>query len=312
MKDKSQREINYARISLTERCNLNCSYCHPMSVDYKDNISKEDVLFLVEQLSNLGIKKVRLTGGEPLLRSDIIDIIKSIYQIEGIDEVVLTTNGILLKKYAKALFDVNVKRINIGVDTLSDDTFEKITGQRTLDKVLQGIDEAIKIGFNPIKINCVLMNGINDHEIGNFISYGKEKNIEVRFIEQMPFSDSEEFSKSTYLSYDNIVKRVDEIDSNNQAISKSYEVDGYRLGIINSISKPSCNDCSRIRITTDLNIKPCLLNDIEVSLEDSIKNRDVAKTKEILTKTIFNKPEKHAITIDNYKSVNRNMHKIGG
>ncbi|HEY5556406.1 GTP 3',8-cyclase MoaA [Acetobacterium sp.] len=319
MKDQYGRKINYMRLSITDLCNLRCEYCMPEEGiekrPHKKNLSFEEMVDLVKAGVAMGIDKIRLTGGEPLVRHGIVELVKEIGQIPGIKDLTMTTNGILLPKYAKDLKAAGLTRVNISLDTFDAEKFHKITRLGHVEDVFAGIKAAKEVGLSPIKINVVLINGFNDDEIETFVNYTMDNEVDVRFIELMPLGQSSDFAEHKYLSNDEVLKRVPELQPFNEkeksGPAEYYQLPGAkgRVGLINPISKHFCKECNRIRVTTDGKIKPCLHSDHEI---DILALRKEGKTyEEILLKAIEDKPEKHHIN-EHEKQLLRNMNEIGG
>ncbi|HEY5537075.1 MAG TPA: GTP 3',8-cyclase MoaA [Acetobacterium sp.] len=319
MKDQYGRKINYMRLSITDLCNLRCEYCMPEEGiekrPHKKNLSFEEMVDLVKAGVAMGIDKIRLTGGEPLVRHGIVELVKEIGQIPGIKDLTMTTNGILLPKYAKELKAAGLTRVNISLDTFDAEKFHKITRLGHVEDVFAGIKAAKEVGLSPIKINVVLINGFNDDEIETFVNYTMDNEVDVRFIELMPLGQSSDFAEHKYLSNDEVLKRVPELQPFNEkeksGPAEYYQLPGAkgRVGLINPISKHFCKECNRIRVTTDGKIKPCLHSDHEI---DILALRKEGKTyEEILLKAIEDKPEKHHIN-EHEKQLLRNMNEIGG
>lgn len=270
--DSHGRVVNYLRLSVTDRCNLKCQYCHPPhKIEYLDrsNIcSYKELLQIVRVASKLGIDKIRLTGGELFLRRDIIDFISSLHAIEGIKEIVLTTNGTLLLPHLKKLKEIGVRRINISLDTLSDDLYNKMTGAYKFHSVLDSIHGALLEGFK-IKINMVVLRGINDAEIPAFISYFLEKSAEVRFIEFMPLCGPG-WDKKYFFSFE----RIKEVMAENfqlhsipasSGVAQEFHVTNRaglegKVGIIAPVTCSFCSNCSRIRLSANGELRPCLFS----------------------------------------------------
>lgn len=320
MIDSFGRKINYLRISITDLCNLRCKYCMPESgIDKKchDQILRnEEIIEIVRIMSELGIDKVRITGGEPLIRKGIVDIIKEISAFEGIKEVVMTTNGELLEDMAKDLKEAGLGRVNISLDTFDRDKFISITRRDSLDKVLKGIDKAIEVGLDPVKINTVLMGGVNDDEIEKFVSLTKDKPIDVRFIELMPIGEASNWSKERFISTGEILDRVPDL---NPVVGKdvSSPAKYYKLhdslgtvGLIDPISCSFCSNCNRIRVTSDGKLKLCLHSDIEIDLLTAL--REGKDVKKLILESIKVKPEKHSMESEDFTPITRNMNRIGG
>ncbi|WKY45622.1 GTP 3',8-cyclase MoaA [Eubacteriaceae bacterium ES2] len=319
MKDHYGRKINYMRISVTDLCNLRCVYCMPeegiQKHQHQKNMSFEEIISLIKAGTQLGIDKIRLTGGEPMVRNGIVELVEAIGQIEGIRDLTMTTNGILLPKYAKDLKNAGLNRVNISLDTFDEKKYHQITRWGKLDDVMAGIEAALAVGMKPIKINTVLINGFNDDEIDQFVNFTIENPVDVRFIELMPLGESSNYAENKYLSNAEVLKRVPELmavlEPEKTGPAEYYQLPGARgrVGLINPISKHFCSECNRIRVTTDGKIKPCLHSDNEI---DILKLRDQGLTYlQILEKAIGAKPERHMLE-DNEKQMVRNMNEIGG
>ncbi|MBC3888312.1 GTP 3',8-cyclase MoaA [Acetobacterium paludosum] len=319
MKDHYGRKINYMRLSITDLCNLRCVYCMPEEGVEKHahtkNLSFEEMLDLIKAGVALGIDKVRLTGGEPLVRHGIVDLVREIGRIPEIKDLTMTTNGILLPKYAKELKKAGLTRVNISLDTFDPDKYHQITRWGHIEDVLAGIEAAKEVGMHPIKINTVLIKGFNDDEIGSFVNFTKDHEVDIRFIELMPLGESISFAENKYLSNDEVLRQVPELqpvvelDKSGPAIY--YRLPGAKgkVGLINPISKHFCKECNRIRVTSDGKIKPCLHSDFEI---DIVALRKEGKSyEEILKQAIGEKPEQHHID-ENEKQLLRNMNEIGG
>lgn len=320
MKDSFGREINYLRISVTDLCNLRCKYCMPESgVDKKCHdamLRNEEIIEIVKVMSELGITKVRITGGEPLIKKGILEMIREINQIPKIEEIVLTTNGILLADMAYELKDAGVKRVNISLDTMDKDKFKEITRKDQLHKVLEGIDKAIEIGLTPVKINNVLIGGFNDDEVDDFINLTKERDIDVRFIELMPIGQASMWNKEKFLSTDSILENEKNlfpvVGKDKSSPAKYYKLPNSKgnVGLINPISCSFCKNCSRIRLTSDGKLKLCLHSDVEIDLINPL--RDGRDIKSIIKAEILNKPEEHKLKDEDFEPIKRNMNRIGG
>src|SRR6056297_1233293 len=319
MKDKFERDITYLRVSVTDRCNLRCKYCMPPEgiekKDYEDLLSLENIYRIIKVSTRLGIKKIRFTGGEPLVRTGITKLIKNVSQLKGIEEITLTTNGILLPKYIKELKQGGLNRVNISLDTLRPERYRDITRCGDINKALEGIKVAQKYGMKPIKINVVLMKGFNDDEIEDFAKLTIDKEVIVRFIELMPFGERYSWTKNKYLSNSRVldeVKNLEEIDYDKGSPSKYYKIKGAKgkIGLINPISRHFCNTCNRLRLTADGNIKPCLHSDLEIDMKKYLgSEEDIYKG---LVESINIKPSKHHINEEGYEPIKRDMNRIGG
>lgn len=318
MKDTFKREINYLRISVTDRCNLRCKYCMPETGIAKkphDSILRhEEIIEIAKSASYLGIKKVRLTGGEPLVRNGIENLIEEISEIQGIDEITMTTNGILLKDKLLTLKEAGLSRINLSLDTLKPERYHEITRGGSIQNVLEVIPEIIKLGMVPLKINVVLIKGVNDDEIEDFVELTRHQPIDVRFIELMPIGEASNFSKGKFISNQTVLERVHLIKSDtvkgSPAVYYKLENGVGRIGLINPISCNFCDECNRIRITSDGKVKPCLHSNHEIDLIKALRNHE--DITEVLKKSIADKPEKHLINEEDFVPIDRNMNRIGG
>lgn len=316
--DKFGRVITYLRISVTPNCNLKCIYCiskNAKKISSSEILSNEEIVRISKIAVSLGIKKIRLTGGEPLLRNGIVELVKDIKSIEGIEDLSLTTNGTLLEDYVLHLKEAGLKRINISLDTLDEEKFKIITGGKSFEKVMKGIDLAINAGFKPIKINVVIIRGINDNEIERFVEFGREKNLIIRFIEYMPISEKENF-KEKFVPREEIEKRIFDFLKRENITEKglhesnrciSYE-NLERVGIISSISHGFCERCNRLRLTSDGFLRSCLTKDMEVDLKDALRRGDNSKIEELFYKAVMLKPEKGNFL----EKIKRDMSQIGG
>ncbi|MGB3366574.1 MAG: GTP 3',8-cyclase MoaA [Acidaminobacteraceae bacterium] len=320
MIDSFGREINYLRISVTDLCNLRCKYCMPETgIDKKchsEMLRNEEIIKIVKVMSELGITKIRITGGEPLVKKGILEMISEINKIPKIEEIVLTTNGILLADMAQKLKNAGVKRVNISLDTMDKIKFEEITRKDQLVKVLEGIDKAIEVGLTPVKINTVLIGGFNDNEVADFIKLTKERDIDVRFIELMPIGEASLWNKEKFLSTDSILENekslVPVVGKDKSSPAKYYKLPDSKgtVGLINPISCSFCKNCNRIRLTSDGKLKLCLHSDVEIDVINVLRDGD--DIKEVIKEAITNKPQEHRLGDEDFKPVTRNMNRIGG
>ncbi len=280
LKDRYNRVHNYLRISLTERCNLKCFYCMP--ADYvpgsgEDYMNAEEVLGIARQFVEYGITKIRLTGGEPMIHKDFKQIVTGLGQLPV--SLHITSNGILVDCYLDDLVAAGIKEINISLDSLSRERFEKITGRDYFNRVINNLDLLSKSGIRT-KLNVVVVKGVNDHEIIDFIGLTQDKNLDVRFIEFMPFKGNN-WKWSKGVSHDDILAKVngvygnavDPLEHNPHETARNYQVEGYSgtFGVISSVTKPFCGDCNRIRLTANGKIKNCLFSRTEESLLDAFR-----------------------------------------
>ncbi|MDR1068722.1 MAG: GTP 3',8-cyclase MoaA [Clostridiales Family XIII bacterium] len=315
MKDGCGREINYLRLSVTDLCDLRCIYCMPESgvkkLDHTSILSVEEIEEIVRTAAGLGITKVRLTGGEPLVRRGIDEIVRRVAGTPGIEEVALTTNGTLLPEKAEMLKAAGVGRVNISLDTLDPDEYRFITRTGNLADALRGIDAALDAGLTPVKINAVLMGGVNDDQIEPLIELTKRENIHVRFIEIMPIGECAGWNKARFIGLGEVTKRVPELRPvGTEGVAELYRKDGYpgTVGLIHPISSHFCPDCNRVRITPDGTMKPCLHSSGEIPL----KGLHGAELAAAMRGGIFGKPMRHYLEGGASSDSVRNMNAIGG
>ena len=315
MRDSFNRDVDYLRISVTDLCNLRCIYCMPEKgvekFSHDQIISPERIKEIVEASVKLGIKKVRLTGGEPLTRHGLIEIIKFIRSVEGIEEICLTTNGIGLKEKAKDLKEAGVDRLNISLDTLDESKFKFITRGGKLQNVLDGIEEIQKAGFKDTKINVVLIGGFNDDEIKKFYEFSNKNNVIVRFIELMPIGEGAKFKRKSFVSNKIVLEQLPgAILDYSDGVSSYFKFNDSRarIGLISPLSNKFCESCSRIRLTSDGRIKPCLHSEAEFDLT-GLHDEELVNA---IKQSILSKPKEHHLNEDGKSSSIRGMSKIGG
>lgn len=318
MKDSFGRKINYLRVSLTDRCNLRCKYCMPKEgIDkclHEDLLSLEEVYKIIESFVELGVDKIRFTGGEPLVRKGILELIRNVSKLEGIKDMGMTTNGILLKEMAGDLKDAGLGRVNISLDTLDPEKYRKITRGGDLQRVLEGIEEAKKVGLTPIKINTVLIGGFNEDEVEKLVELTRYDHIDVRFIELMPIGEASNWAEDKFVSNKSLLEKLDRLepvkrdDISSPAIY--YKLPGYKgkVGIINPISCKFCKNCNRVRLTSRGRLKLCLHSNREIDLK--VPLRQGMDIKALIKKSINEKEESHHLEEGRY--INRNMNEIGG
>ena len=313
MKDRFGRNITYLRISVTDLCNLRCKYCMPESgvesLCHSDILSIEEIVEIVKVASKNGIKKIRLTGGEPLVRRGFINLCKQISEINEIEDIAITTNGVYLKEMADELFENKVRRINFSLDTLVKEKYNGITRRNDFDKTMESLFYAIKKGFK-VKINVVLIGGFNDDEIEDFVNLANKYDLEVRFIELMQIGETANWSKDKFVSNKIVLEKVPELEFDGvSGVAKIYKIKGQkgRIGLISPISCSFCEDCNRIRLTSDGKLKPCLHSKDEINL----KGLSGEELEEVFKRGIYEKPEKHHLEDGKSESA-RDMNKIGG
>ncbi|ATW23654.1 GTP 3',8-cyclase MoaA [Candidatus Formimonas warabiya] len=319
MIDSYGRDIDYLRISVTDLCNLKCRYCMPEKGVNKKNhheiLRLETIEKVAQAAVKLGINKIRLTGGEPLIRKGIIDLVNRIAQLKtkGLKDLGLTTNGILLKEYALQLRKAGLTRVNVSIDSLDQAKFQTITRGGNVQDVLDGIKAAKEAGLLP-KLNVVLIGGFNDEEIEDFVYMTLEDDVEVRFIELMPLGEAANWDKKHFLSGTEIMNRVPRLIplpfKGHGGVARLYKLPNSKgkVGIISPLSSHFCHYCNRIRITPDGKLKPCLHSNMELD----IKNYREEYLEKFLMDGIKCKPLKHCIQSNDYIPIERNMNEIGG
>ena len=325
MWDQYGRHIHYLRISLTDACNLRCVYCMPEHMTFKrreELLSDEEILRLVHVFAELGVDKIRLTGGEPTIRPRLVELVRRIKQTPGIKELTMTTNGLLLPELALPLKQAGLDRVNISLDTLDPEKFRAITRWGKLEDVMAGIYAAEAAGLEPIKLNCVVTRGFNEEDVVDLARLTLTHPWEVRFIELMPFGDVAEFAQSAIVPSQETRARIE------AALGPLEEIPGYdlrdparpfrlpgakgRIGFIDTISNPFCEGCGRIRLTADGKLRLCLLRDREVDLMAPLREgADDATLKRIIVEAVYHKPWGHGLA-RNIIPKERVMSQIGG
>ena len=304
--DSFQRPINYLRISITDRCNLRCIYCMPTDgiqlMSHSDILSYEEIYTIAKAAAELGIEKIRITGGEPLVRLGLPELIQKLAHIEGIDDVALTTNGVLLARYAAELKKAGLRRVNVSLDTLKQDKFELITCRNNLNDVLEGIGAAKSVGLNPVKANVVVMAGINDDELLDFAAKTINEGWHVRFIELMPFAHKCA-TDWQFVSVNDIKQRLEVLCKLEPCLVKmgngpaKYfhlpQAEGT-IGFITPVSEHFCFHCNRLRLTADGKLRPCLLSEDEIDLRQPLRGgMSSAELKKLIADAVASKPLRH-------------------
>jgi cyclic pyranopterin phosphate synthase len=315
--DGHNRVVNYLRISVTERCNFRCQYCMPEKpfswVPQENLLSYEDMFEFIKVSIDEGIKKIRITGGEPLLRQGLDDFIKMISDYNSEVDLAITTNGFMLEDVAQNLKNAGLKRLNISLDSLKPEVAHHIAQKDVLEKVLRGIQKAHDVGLG-IKINCVPLEGINDDEILDILEFCKEKNYEVRFIEYMQNAHANVKSGLNSKQIQDIIAikyKFTKGERIGASPSQDYFLeDGYKFGIIEPHLDDFCSDCNRIRLTAEGFLIPCLYFEDAMSIRDAIKDKDITKAANILKEVLKNKPEKNKWAED--EGSNRAFYETGG
>lgn len=334
--DNFGREISYLRVSITDRCNYRCIYCQSEKefefIPHQEILRFEEIVEIVQEAVNLGITKVRITGGEPLVRKGVVNFIKQLRKIDRLEDISLTTNGFFLSEYAEKLKDAGLNRVNISLDSLQEEKYKKITRGGSLGKALKGIDSAFKARLLPIKINTVVMKGINDDEVDDFVRLALERPLNIRFIEFMPSGEEViNVFKDKFISVQEIKEKlvrkyllhpIKIATSNGPA--RYFQIEGGKgtVGFINALSQHFCKTCNRIRLTSEGKLRPCLFSNKEIDIKKAI--REIAgdnKDKSVLRRKIIRdkiieavklKPRGHKLNIKNQENLSFQMSRIGG
>lgn len=330
MIDQYERDINYLRVSVTDRCNLRCTYCMPKEglsrIGHDDILRYEEMLRIIRVAAGEGITKVRITGGEPLIRRGVVEFVASLRTIPELKDVSLTTNGILLETHAKRLFAAGMRRINISLDSLSAEKYEKITRGGDIRSVLRGIRMVREIGFDPIKINIVAIRGFNDDEVLDFARLTLSNPYQIRFIELMPLGTAGTENDGRYLANSVIRERIETLGKleavnggrgKTEGPARIYRLEGAQgeIGFISPLSRHFCHACNRLRLTADGHLRACLLSDEETDLKGSLREgSDDEEIRALIRGAIARKPRQHEISCDEgrIKKCMKEMPSIGG
>jgi cyclic pyranopterin phosphate synthase len=323
--DKYNRKIEYIRISVTDRCDLKCLYCKPKD---SDSLSKrrailrfEEIARIVRCFADMGVSRIRITGGEPLVRKDIASLINQLSHINGINDLAMTTNATLLSKYAADLKEAGLKRVNISLDTLNPETFKIVCGNGELNNVLEGIREAANIGLTPVNLNTVVMRGLNDNELIDIVHFAIENRANTRFIECMPVRRIVSLSKDRFISVKEIKTLVEshfELEpahSSGGGPASYFKIKGeaIKIGFISPITQHFCGSCNRVRLTAEGILRLCLGYKDGIDLRDYIRSGISDESlKEIIVKIIQNKPQGHQFSEDKCIPIEQSMSTIGG
>lgn len=324
--DLHMRQIDYLRVSVTDKCNFRCIYCMPEEgielKNHKDIMRLEEFLHIITLGVEMGINKVRITGGEPLVRRGIVGFISKINQIPGIKDIALTTNGALLGQMAEQLKQAGLNRVNISLDTLDVDKFRSITRVGHLPTVVKNIDKALEVGFNPVKINVVIIKDFNYDEVLDFVSLTKNKPIHVRFIELMPIGETDKWEEDKFVPSEIILTKIKEhyqvINSTGVTGSgpaKYMSVVGHQgsIGFISALSSHFCHQCNRLRLTAEGKLRPCLHGSKEIDLKTPLRSgASDEELKEIILQAIKVKPQKHSMRELGWENAKKMMYQIGG
>jgi len=328
LKDKFGRQITYLRLAVTDRCNLRCQYCMPAHgidiVDRKELLTFKEMYRITRVLSELGVNKVRLTGGEPFVRKEFVNFLEMLSFNDKLDEINITTNGALISKYISKLEELKIGTINLSIDSLSKENFAKITRRNVFDEVYKTLD-ALEKSKLKLKLNVVVQSGVNTHEIIDFIELSKHKNIAVRFIEEMPFNGVGQRNIKEVWNYTKILdlinahyKETIPLESEKSSTSHNFKVKNYQgtFGIIPAFTRTICNDCNRIRITATGMFKNCLFDEGVFNIRDFIRNGASNEDIKQLFLSIVNEKPKNGFVAEasrkNNKKVSESMSTIGG
>ena len=328
LKDSYNRQIRDLRVSLTDRCNFRCFYClphgEPPIAPKEQMLSYEEIEYVSEIFVSLGIEKIRLTGGEPMMRRDIETVIRKLSALKPrLHDLALTTNGYFLPDRAEELKEAGLDRITISLDSLKRDVFRQMTGVDVLDRVLEGIEAAERAGLKPIKINAVIVRGHNEDEVADFAGFAREHDVWMRFIEFMPLDSGHEWSREMVVSGREIRERIEErfpliplkVPRGSETSSRYRFADNSpgEIGIIAPVTEPFCGACSRIRLTADGQIRTCLFSTVEHSLRDVVRSGATrSEVIEFIESVVMKKEPRHYINDPNFRQPSRTMSFIGG
>ncbi len=324
--DAFSRPISYLRVSVTDKCNLRCVYCMPEGglpwLKRDEILSYEEIATVVRAAASIGVRAIRLTGGEPVLRRDLHLLVREIAQTPGIEDIALSTNALLLEEQIDALADAGLRRVNVSLDTLRTDRFEAIARRPGLDKVLAGIDAAIARGLAPLKINVVAMRGVNDDELEAFAELARTRPVAIRFIEMMPVHENLGIQTETYISADELLERLGALGSlepvpgppgNGPARYFAYPGAAGTIGVISPLSHDYCDRCNRVRLTADGRLRLCLFGDHHIDLRSPVRaGAGEERLAELLRGAMLIKPERHHLKLGEPASRMRALSEIGG
>jgi cyclic pyranopterin phosphate synthase len=324
MHDSYGRRINYLRISLTDACNLRCVYCMPEDMNFRPRhelMTDEEILYLVRVGASLGVNKIRLTGGEPTIRPNLVELVRGIAQTPGIKDLAMTTNAILLDKLAQPLAEAGLQRVNISIDTLDGEKFHRITRWGHIDDVWRGIRAAELAGMTPIKLNSVVVRNFNEEDMIDLARLTLENDWDVRFIEMMPFGEISDFQQTNVVTFREMRERVEgafgqleEAGYDFVDPSRPFRIPGAMgtLGFISSVTEPFCQGCGRVRLTADGKLRLCLLRDDEVDLLSVLRQgATFEEMQQLMHEGAFHKPWGHSLAEGAFAE-NRAMNQIGG
>ncbi len=325
LKDGFGRVINNVRFSITDRCNMRCVYCmpkYPVWMPHEEILTYEELLRLARVFVSLGTWKIRVTGGEPTVRRGVVDFVRRLVEIPGLRDVSLTTNGFLLKTLAAPLREAGLKRVNVSLDTLDRKRFAEITRTDTFPQVLEGLAEARRVGFDPVKVNFVAMRGTNHDEVVEFARFGRDEGVEVRFIEFMPLDAENVWDRQKVYSKREILADIGarfpwepaaDADPHSPAEEFRYRDGRGVFGVIGSVTEPFCGRCDRVRVTADGKFRTCLFSVRETDLKGPLRaGASDGELAAIVREAVFGKEPGHFINTDHFEKPARTMHSIGG
>ncbi len=324
--DAFDRQINYVRLSVTDRCDFRCVYCMAENMQFiprQQILTLEEIAMVARAFTELGVTKIRLTGGEPLVRKNILSLFHSLSELTGLEELLLTTNGSRLASYANQLKAANVKRINVSLDSLHPDKFRQFTRNGNLHNVIQGIDAACNLGFERIKINAVVLKDRNDDEIVDLVDFARQRHIDISFIEEMPLGNIEEHDRAnSFISNNDIRTTIAEhyplekctLDTGGPARYYQMADSSSRIGFISPHTHNFCDTCNRVRLTVDGRLLLCLGNEDSVDLRAILRRYpgEITPLKNAIIKAVLNKPERHYFDVNDDPQVVRFMNMTGG
>ncbi len=314
LRDGFGRDLTYLRVSLLKGCNLSCRYCMPERIPFRmDEVLRPDEIErVVGRFVERGVRKLRLTGGEPTIRPDLVDITRRLARLDGVEDVALSTNAVRLRRLAGALFDAGVRRMNVSLDSLRPDVFRRITGFDELHKVLDGIEAAREVGFHPIKINTVVMRGVNEGEIETMVDYAAERALQIRFIEMMPTGATHGIQPEHFVSNGDVLERLggearwEPLGPRaNGGPARDYRdrqrPDAPGIGFINPLSHNFCADCNRLRLTADGKLRTCLFGVDEIPLRPHLAGQGWRRRLDaVIDRALIDKPETHHLETGDY------------
>ena len=318
LSDKSGRKIDYLRVSITDRCNLRCHYCMPAEgvkeKSHHEILIYEEIVKIIKTAQKIGVDKVRITGGEPLVRLGVEDLIAQLSKL-GLKDLSMTTNGVLLAEKVEKLKKAGLDRVNISLDTLKREKFKKISRRDNFARVINGIEAAQKYALDPVKLNVVVMRNINDDEILDFVELSKDQKLVIRFIEYMPLggaAESEKFISSREIKAEiNKKFKLGKTEAEGNGPAKYYKLKGAKgkIGFISALTEHFCTDCNRLRLTADGRLKPCLASDLEIKIDKSMKSDLILQS---FKKALMLKPAAHNLNFEDKLKYKRSMSQIGG